>query len=255
MKRISKVKLSIFSLVVFLSTTIFIACSSDNIKDEQLIANEYQLNEISQKTNLTPFMANHSVYNLSIIKNGINRFKISTESYDTTNIKKSLIENYEVKISLNMVELNTSTNNKTYVFRKDIQKNEVAFYINKKGFTVDEFLLQNKNSEDDNVFNKLISLYIELYDSNAKRLSSDITNKVANSIANKTAESCYKFESAIGATASASQLRAKSDVTEYISDGNSDCKAVGSDTSCVVDSHVCVTTVTMSCSSSCNWWN
>lgn len=254
--KMEKIKLPLSCSIFFLCSLLFlISCSSDIDKEEELISNKYQLEEFYEKTNLTPFVANHAIYNMSVIKTSPNKFKISTESYDLLNVNNRLKNNFYILVLENAVQLQTTVDNKIYKLIKNDSKKETSFQVNDQIFFINESFFDSITKQDEVVFDKLVSIFIELYDKNAKRLSPYITSKVATSIAIKSASSCLKFESAIGATASASKLRASADTQEYISDGNSDCRIVGSDTSCVLDNHVCVTTVTMSCSSSCNWWN
>lgn len=63
-------------------------------------------------------------------------------------------------------------------------------------------------------------------------------------------KACAEFESNIGFTSSAAAYRAKYDAQEFIADGHSDCKIIGTDVSCVTDSHVCFATTTMACNGS-----
>lgn len=192
---------------------------------------------------------------MSVTKTTPNKFKISTESYDVSIVDRRLENNYYISVLDNAVKLKTTVGNKIYKLIKNDSKNEIYFPVNDQISLIIESFFESIGKQEEVVLDKLVAVFIELYDKNAKRLSSDITVKVATSIANKTASSCLKFESGFGATASASKLRASTDAGAYISDGNSDYSVVGSDTSCALDSHVCVSTVTMSCSSSCNWWN
>ena len=141
-----------------------------------------------------------------------------------------------------MLKISKIENGSIFTLKKDVVKNEVLLSINSTIIVLSELSFNNLTKNDQDILCNLLSLYIQSYDNNSKK---SVT----------TFASCLKFESGLGFRASGSRLRAQSDAKDFILDGNSDCSVVGSDTSCVVDSHVCVTTVTMSCSSSCNWWN
>jgi hypothetical protein len=245
----------VLATTIAISLSFLFSCTSEINKDEEIISSKYRLDEFSKKTSLTNFAANHAIYNISLSKLEANKYKVITESYDLSTINKTLKNNYFITLTKNSVALETNVNGKFYRFIKNDIKNEASFQVKDQVFLLDDLFFQSISKEDDDVLNKLVSIFIELYDNNAKRLNSNATKKVANLIAGKSVSSCLKFESAIGATATASKLRASIDTKEYISDGNSDCKAIGSDTSCAIDGHVCVTTVTMACSSSCSWWN
>ncbi len=158
-----------------------------------------------------------------------------------------------MQLSKNHLEISNISNENTYKLIKNVSTNEILFSANKESVILSEVILDNLNKNERDVLEQLLSIYIELYDVNARRLNALQTDIQANY--SSKAGSCLKFESGVGLTASASKLRSVSDTNEYIADGNSDCTIVGSDTSCLTDSHVCVTTTTMSCSSSCSWWN
>ena len=244
-----------YPLLIAALSFCLVQCSSDNDKKDDVISSKYQLEEFAKKTNLTPYVANFAVYDLSVEKISVNSFKVTTSNYDLTTVNKYLKSYYYIDVVQDGVMLKTTIDNVTYKFLKNDMSDETLFQINNEKFPVNEQFFTKISTDNLLGFSKLVSLYIELYDSDAKRFNSDVTKKVASSIANKTASGCLKFESGFGLTGTGSKLRALMDAKEYISDGNSDCSIAGSDTSCVVDSHVCVTTVTMSCSSSCSWWN
>jgi hypothetical protein len=242
---------------IFIATLSFclVQCSSDNYKKDEVISSKYQLEEFVKKTNLTPYVANFAVYDLSVEKISVNSFKVTTSNYDLSTVNKYLKSYYYIDVVQDGVVLKTTIDNVTYKFLKNDIRDETFFQIDDEKFLINEDFFTKMSTDNTLVFSNLVSVYIELYDIDAKRFNSEVTKKVAASIANKTASGCLKFESGVGLTGSGSKLRASMDTQEYISDGNSDCIIVGSDTSCVVDSHVCITTVTMSCSTSCSWWN
>lgn len=251
-----KIKLILpFITAVTIGVFYLSSCSSDSNKEQEIISSKYRLEEFSKKTSLTNFAANHAIYNMSLTKVEANKFKVTTESYGLAVFNKQKTSNYFITLADNIVILQTNYNGKLYKLIKNDSKNEASFQIDKQIFLLNESFFESIGNEDDAILDLLVSIFVELYDNNATRLTSNVTRKVAVSIAGKTASACLKFESGVGLTASASTLRASTDAKEYISDGNSDCNVVGSDTSCVIDAHVCVTTVTMSCTSSCNWWN
>lgn len=159
------------------------------------------------------------------------------------------IEIFRVLKEKTFVEISQSNNIK---LKKLFKNNHFIFQINDKTVSLDKeeaFRLLAKNEKDKLIM--LVSIYIEMFDESATREVS--ATNIRNNKGFSTMSSCFKFESAIGFTSTGSTTRAVVDAKDYIDD-HSDCHVVGYDTSCVTDGHLCVTTATLACSSSCGWW-
>lgn len=129
---------------------------------------------------------------------------------------------------------------KLYSIKKDILKNTLYFNNGTTNIKITNTFLDNVSGDDAYVLKRLISLYIELYDTSIKKMGNE-----TSLLAKKKA--CAQFESGIGFTSSAAAYRAQYDAKEFISEGHGDCKIIGTDVSCIFDGHICFATTTMAC--------
>lgn len=213
-------------------------------REEQKISQtemeKYQLNEGSLKS-LSPFSINFEVSQIDIDKLNDENYSIIQHRKTGKFGNETVLEDYNLKIKNNEIVFETTLFNNEYKIVKNLDKNTFRFFKRNAEYSITNEFINNINIEDGYALKRMLSLYVELYDKDLKKMGYSETQSTTAKAA------CAKFESSIGLTASAAAYRAGYDAQMYIMDGHSDCSFIGVDTSCVTDSHICISTVTMRC--------
>jgi hypothetical protein len=232
-------------LTFLLSTAIFLLSCSKDDNSQNVDKNLYEKYKLKTETisNLSALSIGFGIFEIGIKESSTTAYEVTTKEYND----KKQVDQKKYLLKMEGNQLIISIDDKKLIIDKGLNK---SFYSS--GIKYDEITesFLNQVSKEENLsFKRLIFLFAELYDKNIMKVGTNSTARLSSS------RTCLKFESGVGLTSTASKLRADNDTNGYIKDGHGDCKVVGSDTSCLTDAHVCITTVTMSCSSSCNWWN
>lgn len=229
---------NIFNSTFFLVLIFLSSCRSEINNMEDPIIEKFSLKE-GTKNDLSSFSHIMGIYQIDIKKEkAINNYTILTIRLDKNNNQTA--DSFLVKYDKNNFEISTVINlNKKYNLTKDLNTNLLYFYANGEKYNVtQDFIDKINNKIFSYEFNRLMCLYIELYDKSIKR--ENILSARKNSFA--------VFESGIGFTKTAAEIRANYAAQEYLNEpGHQLCVLRGIDTSCVTDSHVCYSTATIEC--------
>ena len=241
MMNLNSKKTKLFGLILF-SSMLFTACQDDTNDIIEPKMENYTLKE-QNLSSLSPFSINFNIKQINVdkIKNG--EYKVSSLRATGKHGNSEIIEDTNISLDSDFVIFSTTMFSKIYSIKKDVTKNILYFNNGKEYINVTNDFIDTIKGNDAYVLKRLIALYIELYDPSIKKMGNE-TNELARK------KACAEFESNIGFTSSAAAYRAKYDAEEFIANGHGDCKIVGTDVSCVTDSHVCFATTTMACNGS-----
>lgn len=244
MKNIYSKKSIIFALLIF-SSLVFTSCQNDTNEVLEPRMENYTLKK-QNLSSLSPFSINFNIRQINIDKLSNEQYEVSTFRATGKYGGSEIIENTDILLDNNFVTFSTKMFSNLYTIKKDVIKNELYFNNGTENLKVTNEFINAVKGNDAYALKRLMALYIELYDSSIKKMGNE-TDKLART------KACAEFESNIGFTSSAAAYRAKYDAEEFIADGHGDCRIIGTDVSCVTDSHVCFATTTMACSgATCN---
>lgn len=233
----------IFSLIAFFILSINSCNRNEDTQNEiQPEIEKFALKEQSLKS-LSPFSINFNIKEINIDKINDNLYLVSSTRATGKYGNTDFIETCNINLEDNLINFSMNLFSNSYSIQKNISENALYFNNGVKKIRVSETYLDNVKGNDAYALKRLMALYIELYDTSIKKMGNE-----TSILAKKKA--CAEFESNIGFTSSAAAYRAKYDAQEFIADGHSDCKIIGTDVSCVTDSHVCFATTTMVCNGS-----
>lgn len=236
-------KQKIFLGVTFLLSILIISCSKRTSEDASgnLEIEKFKLAS-GTITNLSPLSVGQTIFKIEINEHLKNSYEVVTSYYQQDG--KVGVRKFNIHIQRENLKIE---NDGAALLVNHLTKN-CNLITSHGNELVNEQMLATLNTSEMQELKRLTFLFLELYDKDIMKLGSKATSSIER-------VRCYKFESGIGLTSTAAQQRAEDDANAYINDGHSDCTIVGNDVSCAIDAHICVSTVTMRCSSSCNWWN
>ncbi|MRM83262.1 hypothetical protein D1003_05400 [Riemerella anatipestifer] len=222
------------------------SCRNDSNENIESKMENYTLKEQSLRS-LSPFSINFNIKRINIDKINNRRYKVSSLRAAGRRGNPEIVENTNVSLEDNLVVFSTAMFSNLYSIKKDVIKGTLFFNNGKEEVEVTNEFIDTVKGNDAYVLKRLIALYIELYDTSIRKMGGIETMRLAEQ------KACAEFESSIGFTSSAAAYRARYDAVQFINDGHGDCKIIGTDVSCVTDSHICFATVTMACNgATCN---
>lgn len=205
---------------------------------------EYVLDE-GTTTKFTSFSHMYGVFEMTISKGS------DPDSYEILSLKKDknhnptiVQENFSLLVTDSNLRLSTFFEGDIYAIEKDFDTKELFVVKNEIRRLIDSNVIDDLNSNatiEANKQNRLIALLVELYDDN-------LPHTDASEMEEAPGKGCAEFVHSAGLTSSASGVRANTKAQAFLAESdNAGCSKVGSDTSCLLDAHVCVTTVTFNC--------
>ncbi|AZA62282.1 hypothetical protein EG340_15110 [Chryseobacterium indoltheticum] len=214
-----------------------ISCSNERNDEISTDMEKYSLKNETLKS-LSPFSIGHKINEIKIKKNSLSSYTITTTRYeeDNTGHKNDI---FEITLAEDILNISGNFYSINYDVEKNEKTNQIYFSKNGKKEIISEDFINTISGNDLHALNRLVALYIELYDNSIKKMGPE-TDVLAK-------KSCAKFESGIGFTGTASSIRSVEDAQAYIDSGHGDCKIAGTDTSCALGSHICASTTTLQC--------
>jgi len=235
MKKILK---SSYVLLILLLLSSVSSCE-DEKRDEVSTTMEKFILKTESLKSLSPFSIGYKINEIKIKKNNSSSYSVSTIRYDNKS-QNSETDHFEISIAGNKLNISSNFYSNNYRIEKDEKMNLLVFYKNNTKEIFSENLVKNIKGNDLYAINRLMALYIELYDTSIRKMGPD-TDILAK-------KSCAVFESNIGFTSTAASIRSNEDAQEYIGNGHPDCKIMGTDVSCAGGyNHACFSTTTMQC--------
>lgn len=227
--------------IVFIAIMLFsLSSCQEDTKEEsvQTSMENFTLKTESLKS-LSPFSISYKINEIKIKKNSSSSYRVSTIRYNDESLD-SITDTFDISIIGNILKISVDFTSNKYFIEKNTETNQLYFSINNEKEMILENSLQNIKENDLYALNRLITLYVELYDNTIRKMGPE-----TDILAKKT---CAMFESNIGFTGTAASIRSIEDAQAFIANGHGDCSIKGTDISCAGGNHVCLSTTTMQCS-------